>query len=267
MTASEYTIAGGLTDAARLARQAHVMAQATSAFFARVGVGPGWRCLDVGCGDGQVAIELARRAGEDGRVVGLDVDAGAVQIAREAAGKAGVAVEFVVADASEVIDRPQFDLVYSRLLLSHLVDPSAGLRAMFAEARPGGWVAIEDLFTGTLRSEPSSPALDWLQQVYSATVRFHGGDPTIGPRLRALLTATGLEAVDEHTVANRIDSVEDKLFLAQLVHNMRGAMLKAGAASESDLDDLEAAVAQAARSPDTVFFQAQIHQVRGQRPA
>src|SRR5437764_482955 len=110
MTASEYTIAGGLTDAARLARQAHVMAQATSAFFARVGVGPGWRCLDVGCGDGQVAIELARRVGEDGRVVGLDVDAGAVQIAREAAGKAGVAVEFVVADASEVIDRPQFDL-------------------------------------------------------------------------------------------------------------------------------------------------------------
>ena len=119
----------------------------------------------------------------------------------------------------------------------------------------------------TAAYEVLAELFDWLQQVYSATVRFHGGDPTIGPRLRALLTATGLEAVDEHTVANRIDSVEDKLFLAQLVHNMRGAMLKAGAASESDLDDLEAAVAQAARSPDTVFFQAQIHQVRGQRPA
>jgi hypothetical protein len=42
----EYTIAGGLTDAQRLARQAHVMEDATRAFLFRVGVGPGWSCLD-----------------------------------------------------------------------------------------------------------------------------------------------------------------------------------------------------------------------------
>jgi hypothetical protein len=176
-----------------------------------------------------------------------------------------VQAEFVEADATESIERDAFDLAYSRLLLEHLVDPFGALRSMSMEVRPGGWVATEDLFLGTLRSEPPAPALDRLQDVYGATIRFHGGDPTIGPRLRALLAAAGLENVHELTVANRIDSVEDKLFLAALVRNMRTSILRAGAATESELDALEAGVEQAARSPVNRFYQARIHQVCGQR--
>jgi 2-polyprenyl-3-methyl-5-hydroxy-6-metoxy-1,4-benzoquinol methylase len=96
----EYTIAGGAADARRLARQAHVMAGATSAFLAQIGVASGWACLDVGCGQGQVTIELAGIVGPSGRVVGIDVDPGALDGAREAAARAGVAVEFVSADAA-----------------------------------------------------------------------------------------------------------------------------------------------------------------------
>ena len=220
----EYTIAGGLTDAQRLARQAHVMAGATQRFLDGVGLTTGWSCLDVGCGDGQVTIAMARAAGA-------------------------------------------FDLAYARLVLSHLVDPSAVVRGMASEVRPGGVVAVEDLFTGTLRSEPPAPALDRLQDVYSATVRFHGGDPTIGPRLPALLAAAGLTDVCEATVANRMETIDDKLFLAQLVRNMRASILEAGAATDADIDALEADVAAAARDPATAFFQARIHQVSGRRPA
>ena len=79
--------------------------------------------------------------------------------------------------------RERFALAYARLLLSHLVDPLAALRAMRGSVSDGALVAVEDLFTGTLHSDPPTPALDRLQDVYSATVRFHGGDPTIGPRL------------------------------------------------------------------------------------
>jgi hypothetical protein len=72
--------------------------------------------------------------------------------------------------------------------------------------------------------------------------------------------------VDEHTVANRLHAVEDKLFLAQPVKNMRAAILGAGAATVSELDALEDQVARAARAPENVFFQARIHQVSGRRP-
>jgi ubiquinone/menaquinone biosynthesis C-methylase UbiE len=262
-----YTIAGGLTDARRLARQAHVMADATKAFLARVGVAEGWECLDVGCGDGQVTIVMAQLAGSGGRAVGVDVDAEALELAREAARGPGGTAEFVDDDASRPIARGAFDLAYARLLLSHLVDPSAALRAMREELRPGGTIAVEDLFTGTLRSDPPAPALDRLQEVYEATVRFHGGDPTIGPRLRALLAAAGLEDVREHTVSNPMHTVDEKLFLAQLVANMRDSMLEAGAASGKEIDELHASVEAAARDPRTVFHQARIHQVSGRLSA
>jgi len=262
----EYTIAGGLTDAQRLARQAHVMAQATYAFLARVGLAPGWACLDVGCGDGQVTIAMARAAGPSGRVVGVDADAEALELARAAGGRADVSVEFVDEDATRPIATEAFDLAYARLVLSHLTDPAAAVRAMRAEVRPGGAVAVEDLFLGTLRSDPPAPALDRLQEVYGATVRFHGGDPTIGPRLRALLSACGLEGVHERTVVNPMATVDEKLFLAQLVRNMRASTLEAGAATEEQIDELEASVEQAARDPATVFHQARIHQVWEARP-
>lgn len=61
-------------------------------------------------------------------------------------------------------------------------------------------------------------------------------------------------------------TVDQKLFLAELVDNMRQAMLEARAASASELDDLRVAVAAAARDPGTVFHQARIHQVSGCRP-
>jgi ubiquinone/menaquinone biosynthesis C-methylase UbiE len=265
--AGEYTIAGGLADAQRLARQAHVMAAATEAFLSRLGLAPGWACLDVGCGGGQVTVAMARIAGPSGRAVGVDVDVEVLELARQAAKRAGVKAEFLRADAVRPISGEAFDLAYARLLLSHLVDPAAAVRAMRKEVRPGGTVAVEDLFTGTLRSEPPASALDRLQEVYCATVRFHGGDPTIGPRLRALLSATGLEDLHEETVSNPMETVEEKLFLAQLVGNMRASILEAEAATAEQIDELEASVAEAARDPTTVFYQARIHQVSGRRPA
>jgi SAM-dependent methyltransferase len=263
----EYTIAGGLTDAQRLARQAHVMAAATDAFLSEVGLASGWACLDVGCGDGQVTVAMAQVSGAGGRVVGVDVDREALDVARQAARSAGVSVELLLDDAARPIATEAFDLVYARLLLSHLIDPAAAVRAMRAEVRPGGAIAVEDLFLGTLRSDPPAPALDRLQEVYGATVRFHGGDPTIGPRLRALLLDNGLEDVRERTVANPMGAVDDKLFLAQLVRNMRDSILRAGAATDDQIDELEASVEQAARDPATTFYQARIHQVSGRRPA
>jgi SAM-dependent methyltransferase len=198
--------------------------------------------------------------------VGADPHPEALAIARDAAEQAGVSAEFIELDAARPVETDAFDLVYSRLLLSHLLEPLAAIRAMRDAARPGGVVAVEDLFVGTLRSHPPAPALDRLQDVYGATVRFRGGDPTIGPRLPALLSAAGLQHVHAETVVNPMRTVDEKLFLAALVRNMRSSMLEAGAATEDEIAALAAGVESAARDEQTVFFQARIHQVWGRRP-
>src|SRR4029453_13180944 len=55
----------------------------------RIGIGPGERVLDVGCGTGQTSLELARRVGPDGRVTGLDISAPMLGRALERARAAG----------------------------------------------------------------------------------------------------------------------------------------------------------------------------------
>jgi ubiquinone/menaquinone biosynthesis C-methylase UbiE len=262
---ARYTIAGGRADADRLARQAHVMARATDRFLTGCGARPGSACLDVGCGDGQVTIAVARAVGARGRAVGIDSDADALEIAREGARRAGVAVEFVLADAADLPEHDAFDLVFARLLLSHLADPVAVLRAMRDAARPGGVVAAEDLDTTTLRSEPPAPALERLRDVYSATVRHYGGDPVLGPRLEALLGFVGLRDVAEQIVVNRMGDAAGKGFLAELVVTMRETILAASAATAAELDALHAGLERVADDDATVIFQACMHQVAGRR--
>jgi ubiquinone/menaquinone biosynthesis C-methylase UbiE len=260
-----YTIHGGQTDADRLARQAAVMATATMAFLTAAGVRPGMACLDVGCGDGQVSIALARLVGPAGRVVGIDTDAGAIAIAGRAAATARVEVSFVQGDAATAVQE-DFDLAFARLLLSHLVDPMAVVRAMRASVRPGGVVAVEDLFTPSLHAEPPVPALDRLAAIYSATVRAGGGDPAIGPRLPAHLTAAGLVDLREHIVVNPMTTTHEKLFLAQLLDNMHTAILDTGSATPDELIEVRAAVAAAAADPHITFYQAAMHQSSAHRP-
>lgn len=242
------------------------MASATMAFLERCGLRRAAACVDLGCGQGQVTLSMARVVGPEGRVLGIDVDPEALRNAEAAAARAQAQVEFVRADAAERIAAPPFDLAYSRLLLSHLVDPVAVVRVMRDATHAGGMVAVEDLLTGTLRSEPARPVLDELQAVYAATVRAHGGDPTIGPRLRPMLEASGLEDVSETVVVNPMRTVEEKVFLVELVQNMRSAILEAGVATPQEVESIERRTDEAARDPATVFYQAEMYQVSGRRP-
>lgn len=61
-------------------------------------------------------------------------------------------------------------------------------------------------------------------------------------------------------------SVDEKLFIAQLVENPRDSITEAGAATNNAIDALARSISEAARNPETVFYPAQIHQVWGRRP-
>lgn len=266
MTVAGYTIAGGEQDAERLAEQARIMEAASMAFLERAGAAPGTACVDVGCGTGQVTLALAEIVGEKGRVVGVDKDDASVGIARAAAAeRPGLRVVFVRADAMTLPMRNEFHVAYARLVLSHLIDPLSAIAAMTSAVRPGGVVAIEDMFLGTLHADPAVPALDRLQEIYGATVRAHGGDPTLGPRLPALMAHAELLEIEETTVQNRIETTAGKRFLVQLLDDMRPAILGCGAATEAELDEVRTAVEAAAADPGTVFHQVRMHQVLGRR--
>ena len=136
MSTPHYVIRGGMEGRERLRVLARVMAPTTSALLTRVGVEPTARCLDVGCGGGDVSFTLARLASR-GSVVGIDLDETKLGMAREEADAAGVRnVAFRIRDVTEPsLDGDRFDVVYARFLLTHLPDPGGALANLCGQLR------------------------------------------------------------------------------------------------------------------------------------
>src|ERR1700689_1760816 len=102
----------------------------------RIGVGPGWRCADVGAGAGDVSIALAELVGPSGRVYAIDSDPRARDEVAAAAAARREAQVVAVTQAGEDLRLPELvDLAFCRFLLLHVGDPAAVLARMVASVR------------------------------------------------------------------------------------------------------------------------------------
>ncbi|MFC4551186.1 MULTISPECIES: class I SAM-dependent methyltransferase [Halorussus] len=110
----------------------------------RVGVRDGDTVLDAGCGTGIVARLAASRASEGGAVVGLDVNEGMLDVAREADDEDRPPIEWRRGDATDLpFPDGSFDVVLCQQALQFFPDPVAALREMRRVLTPEGRVGID----------------------------------------------------------------------------------------------------------------------------
>jgi len=179
-----------------------------------LGIAPAGRLLDVGCGVGRHALELARRGY---RVTGIDISEGMLAEARRAAAVGGLEVEWIRADAARFVAPGSFDGAYCLCegafgLLSGGDDPLGHDRAILggihAALRPGGRLLLnclngmrqlrrgtpEDVAAGRFdpeeMAERSEMEIDTPEGRRVVAVRERGYVPT---ELRLLLTTAGFE--------------------------------------------------------------------------
>jgi ubiquinone/menaquinone biosynthesis C-methylase UbiE len=115
------------------------------AMIADLPLWPGDHVLDMPCGDGAYSVPLAERVGEAGSVVGVDLSASYLDLARAQADRSAYAarVRFQVGDiASLPFDDNSFDLIWCAQSLISLPDPLGALRELQRVARPGGTLAV-----------------------------------------------------------------------------------------------------------------------------
>ena len=119
--------------------------------FPRLDVPRGGRVVDVGCGFGDTAIELAKRVGPDGYVLGMDCCDAFLDFGRRDAAAAGIKnVTFLEADVQSYPFAGDFDLCFSRFGTQFFENPVAALRNMRTSLRPGGemvmivWRTLDD---------------------------------------------------------------------------------------------------------------------------
>jgi SAM-dependent methyltransferase len=100
---------------------------------------PGEHVIDIGCGCGDTSVELARRVGASGRVLGVDVSRPMLEVARTHVTQAGWAnLEFREADASEATLPGETDLLFSRFGVMFFAQPVAALRHLRTSLRSSG---------------------------------------------------------------------------------------------------------------------------------
>jgi SAM-dependent methyltransferase len=160
----------------------------------------GRRVLEVGCGAGAVARWLATEGAE---VVGIDLSAGMLRHAREAADRSGVRVPLVQCDATALpFPDGTFDTACSAFGAVPFVDDSARLmREVFRVLRPGGrwafsvthpmrWIFLDDPGEGGLVAVHSyfdrRPYVEYDEKGAASYVEHHR---TLGDRIRELVAA------------------------------------------------------------------------------
>ncbi len=168
----------------------------------RAELGPGDSALDVCCGTGDLALELAGRVAPGGRVVGCDFSEPMLDLAREKAAQRGVeGVRFEWADALQLpYDAGRFDAVTVGFGVRNFADLDRGLREMARVLRPGGRLVILEI------TQPRRPPLSsfyslWFDRVVPALGALAGDSEAY-----AYLPESVRSFPDPHNLAAKMDA-------------------------------------------------------------
>ncbi len=106
---------------------------------------PGEAVMDIGCGTGELTLELARRVGESGRVVGVDPDLERLKVAEEAMPGYMINLDYEPgrAEALTQFADESFDLIFSNYALQAADDLVACAREIARCLRPGGRCVLQ----------------------------------------------------------------------------------------------------------------------------
>jgi SAM-dependent methyltransferase len=271
VTQSGYIIRGGLEGRERLRLITRVLGPTTTRLLDDVGVPATARCLDVGCGGGDVTLELGRRAGK-GLAVGLDADETKLELAGAEAVEAGVenvryrGVDVVAGDLGS-----GYDLVYARFLLTHMRDPAALARRLVEALAPAGTLVVEDIDYSGSFCEPPSAAYNRYCELYRRSAQSRGVDPDIGPRLPGILDDAGCVHVRSRVVqlAGREPSGAEgqiKLVSPITMEAVADVVLRSGLATAAELAAVTDELYRLASDPRTLMSIPRIVQAWGRAP-
>ena len=250
----------------RLQKQDNAWAPDTAALLDAIGVGPGWDCLDLGCGPCGLTRTLADRVGPTGQVTGLEYNPDFIEIARR---DAPANVRIVQGDAYATgFPDGAFDLVHMRFLAS----TSGQLDRLLAEAarvvKPGGVLALEEADSSPMAVYPPHPAYLRIKAGMEAIFPVVGGQDPAAHRMYRILLDLGLQDVNFRLgIVGQRPGDPWQEFIPDTAHSVRSALIGGGHFTQDDLERDIADLRAHLQKPGTTFVSFMLVQVWGRKPA
>ena len=125
----------------------------------QLAVQPGESVLDIGVGPGLLALDLAREAGPEGSLLGIDTSAAMIEMTRQRCEQHPCA-EFEVADACDLpCEDESIDCVVSTQVYEYVSDMPLALSELYRVLKPGGRCLILDTDYDSLVLRNETPSL------------------------------------------------------------------------------------------------------------
>jgi SAM-dependent methyltransferase len=173
----------------RLALMSDLLDPMHQALLEKIGIRPGWRCLEIGCGNGSISQWMATKVGPRGHVTATDLDLRYINNLH--------ATNLEARQLDILKDQPErakYDLVTARAILHHVKSPKKALQHMVQFLKPGGvLLSIEPDFLPATAAKPEPLRAFW--QAWLEWSESAGVDYFIGRKMPALLSAEGLDRV------------------------------------------------------------------------
>lgn len=167
----------------------------------RAGLKPGDAVLDVCCGTGDLAFELARRVSPGGHVIGCDFSEQMLDIAREKAAGGEAPVRFEWADALQLpYDEGRFDAVTVGFGVRNFSDRDKGLREMARVLKPGGRLVVLEF------TEPRRPPFSTFYSLWFDRIVPLLGRLTPNPEAYSYLSQSVHSFPDPQGLAAKMDA-------------------------------------------------------------
>jgi len=238
----------------------------TAALFERAGLSKGMRCIDLGCGGGEVTLEIAGLVAPGGSVTGVDLDEIKLDLGRRAAAKRGLDnVEFRPLNVRDWDEPAGYDAVYCRFLLQHLSQPVDLLRRMWAGVRPGGVLIVEDADFDGWCCHPPNEGFDFFLRSYSQVLQRRGGDHAVGRKLYGCFLAAGIADPQVALVQPVQIDGEGKTLPWSTLEASADAILSEGLASEDEVTAALATLEHFTADPRTLISGPRIFQLWSRR--
>ena len=183
----------------RLETQHRLWAEWAHDLWDRARFGPGDRLLDLGCGPGFAALELADRVGAEGQVLAVDESARFIGALSQEAARRELAQLTARVERVETLalEPGSLDGAFARWLFCFLAEPPTIIERVLSGLRPGGRLVVWDYLNYRATAlHPRSPAFERVLAAVDESWRRTGGDLNVGERLPGLIAGAGCRLLE-----------------------------------------------------------------------
>lgn len=216
-------------------------------------ISKGERVVEIGCGPGFTACEIANWVGPSGHVDGIDVNIDFIDFGRTLAKERGLenSVTFHhVTNSILPFPDQQIDCVIAKYVFVYVDDPIDTYKECRRVLKPAGRVHVVECDWGLMFAEPV-PEKDWKEFIDAAGIAFR--TPTIGRRLYGYARAAGFEKISVSTVG----TLDTSGRFLPMIRNLCSYARQSNALDEKKIDSVLKTCEEAVKTQELLIYSPQ----------